>query len=160
MGAPPGQAIWQWRSCGQWGQMPSRNPSAQGYLCCRLSQHLRLNGDIHRSSSAWSTLLFGYQNCLASTPEWISSMIHLQTLPSATFARQGVKEMGRNLSIEGGVFFGIGMTFASFHWDGTLPCDNDAFTISVTGWLNSYANSFNNLGGIPSGPPALVEEIF
>ena len=27
----------------------------------QLSQHLRLNGDIHRSSSAWLTLLFGYQ---------------------------------------------------------------------------------------------------
>ena len=76
---------------------------------------------------------FWLPNCLASTPEWISSMIHLQTLPSAIFARQGVKEIGRNLSIEGGVFFGIGMTFASFHWGGTLPCDNDAFTISVTG---------------------------
>ena len=59
---------------------------------------------------------FWLPNCLASTPEWILSMIHLQTLPSSTtFARQGVNEMGRNLSIEGGGFVGIGMTFASFH---------------------------------------------
>ncbi len=84
----------------------------------------------------------------------ISSRAHCETKSSHTLATCDVKDMGLSLEIVVGVSFGIGATLASFQtFCGTLPSQSEELKISVTltGVLNSQANSFTSLLGRSSG---------
>ena len=63
-----------------------------------------------------------------------------------------LKEIGLSLEMVAGDSLGIGAIMASFHTWGTLPSLRDELKMSVTGVLNSHANSLTRLLGSSSGP--------
>ena len=80
------------------------------------------------------------------------------TYSSASLDRSGVRDMGRKclLMSKIGLFFGIGIMFASFHTEEKRPSLYEVFKISWTGFVSRSAFSLSSHPGIPSGPWALV----
>ena len=78
------------------------------------------------------------------------------TMPSATFDRVDVKEIGLRSLIKSEIVgtLGRGGTTASFHTRGTLHSRKEVFKISVIGKARISAYSFKTRLGRLSGPPA------
>jgi hypothetical protein len=88
------------------------------------------------------------------TINWIEHVLKgpLWNKPSQTLAKCAVKEIGLSLEIVAGDSLGMGAMVASFQTWGTLPSLRDELKMSVTGILNSHANSLTSLLGSSSGP--------
>lgn len=65
----------------------------------------------------------------------MASIIHLAGKDSRIFDKVAVRDIGRRSELMSvtGDFFGIGITFASFHWVGTCAWQMDTLNKAVTG---------------------------
>ena len=106
--------------------------------------------------------------CQMAQPEcipdfsFISLFTHFATKRSSSFARRGVREIGRiSFSITfGGFRFGNGHIFAIFHFEGTCPSLMELLNIAAIGFARMVARSRSIQAAIPSGPGALFCLIF
>ena len=82
------------------------------------------------------------------------SLIESKAIFSRVFEKIGSIDKGRRLSSVGFAFFGIGMTFVVFHFDGTMQVSSDKDITCVKGEANSAAASRSKPGDKSSLPGA------